>query len=163
MSARRLLRRLRAAGLQLEVDGPDLVVRPAADVSEWVADLIRDRKKDLLELLESGVEFEKCPECIEDDCEVVLPLGGVRCPGCRDALDAPTCASCGAVVPTPRLSAVCSLCSLDAAGLAGAEPDPPPREDPEPGTCEVCGTTEVGPSATICGLCRRRRREERER
>lgn len=159
MNARGLLRHLRAAGIELTVDGPDLVVRPAADVTKWVAGLIRERKSRLIDLLERGVTFWLHPPCA--DCGDPLPLGGVRCPGCRDALDAPTCVSCGAEVPTPRLSSVCSLCSLEAARLAAEESHPPPREeDPEPGTCEICGTTDIGPSAEICGPCRRRRWEE---
>lgn len=160
MNAKRLLRRLRAAGFTLEVDGFNLVIYPAEDVTEWVAGLVRERKSELLDLLEVGVEFEEHPPCA--DCGDPLPLGGVRCPSCRDRLDAPACASCGAEVPVPRLSAVCSLCSLEAARLAAEEPDPPPEEDqgPEPGTCRECGTDEIGPSAEICGSCRRERREE---
>lgn len=159
MNARRLLRRLRAAGFALEVDGSELVVYPASDVTEWVAGLIRDRKAELLDLLGRGVPLRDHPPCV--DCSDLLPLGGVRCPSCRDRLDAPACASCGAEIPGPDLS-VCSLCSLEAARLAAEKPDPPPREDqgPEPDVCRVCGTGEIGPRATICGRCRRERREE---
>lgn len=116
MNARRLLRRLRAAGFTLEANGSDLVVYPAADVTEWVAGLVRERKAELLDLLDRGVEFEEHPPCL--DCGDPLPLGGVRCPECRDAHPELACASCGAEIPGPDLS-VCSLCSLEAARLAG--------------------------------------------
>lgn len=158
MNTRRLLRRLRAAGFTLEVDGSDLVVRPAGNVTEWTEGLIQDRKTELLDLLERGVEFEEYPPCL--DCSAPLPLGGVRHPACREAHPEPTCASCGTEIPGPDLS-VCSLCSLEAARLTAEELDPSPREDqgPEPGVCRKCGTAEIGPSATICGRCRRRRWE----
>lgn len=159
MNARRFLRRLDAAGFSMRVDGDRLAVSPKANLTAWTRELIGEHKSELLDLLEIGVEFESPPPCV--DCGVDLLIGGVRCPDCRDALDASACASCGAVVPTPRLSAVCSLCSLEAAVLAAAEPDPPSREEkPEPGTCRRCGTTTIGPSATICGRCRRKRWEE---
>lgn len=118
MTARRLLRRLRAAGFRLRVDGERLAVSPRSKLTEWTADLIRERKAELIDLLDGEVEFEEDPPCV--DCSIRLPLGGVRCPRCRDRLDAPACASCGALVDGADLS-VCDLYELEAARLAGEE------------------------------------------
>lgn len=118
MNAKRLLRRLRAAGFELEVDGSDLVVRPAGNVTDWVAGLISSRKSALVDLLEAGPSFEEHPPCV--NCGDPLPLGGIRCPSCRDAHPEPACASCGVVAPGLDLS-VCDLCELEAARLARLE------------------------------------------
>lgn len=119
MRARRLLRRLRAAGFDLRVEeGGGIAVTPASNMTEWTEKLIRDRKDELRNLLLRDVELEGEPPCV--DCGGRLPLGGIRCPTCRDRLGAPTCTSCGAEIPGPDLS-VCSLCSLEAARLSREE------------------------------------------
>lgn len=128
MDARRLLRRLRAAGFSLRAkEGGGVGVSPASNLTEWTEGLIRERKDAVRDLLRPDIELEEEPPCA--DCGARLPLGGVRCPACRDRLDDPACASCGAEVPAPGMSSVCSLCSLEAARLARGEPAPPPEKD----------------------------------
>lgn len=122
MNAKRLLRRLRAAGFELEVDGSDLVVRPAGNVTNWIAGHISSRKSALIDLLEAGPSFGEHPPCV--DCSIRLPLGGVRCPACRDAHPEPSCASCGVVIPGPDVS-ICDMCELEAARLAKQEVEEP--------------------------------------
>lgn len=117
MDARRVLRRIRAAGLDLREKKEGLAIAPAENLTRWIEDLIRRRKSELLELLRRFPSPKEEVSCL--DCGSKLPLGGVRCPSCRDAHHASTCASCGVVVEDPDLS-VCDLCSLEARGLRNA-------------------------------------------
>lgn len=123
MEAARLLRRLRDAGLRVKANGGDLMVAPGDRLTAPIRQRIRVSKAGLLE----EVKEEASPgsvQCV--DCESFLPLSGVRCPQCRDALVEPTCASCGARIDRPDLS-VCDLCSLE----AGSAPEPSGVSEPD--------------------------------
>lgn len=128
MSAERLLRRLRAAKFALRVDWEQLAVSPAENLTDWIRGLIRTRKPELRRLLGCTVSAGR-PTCL--DCRTMLPLGGVRCPRCRDAKPEPTCASCGSVIGRPHPS-VCDLCRLEADTVA--EPKNRPKNVSGEGT-----------------------------
>lgn len=122
MSAERFLQRLRAAGFELEVDDCGLVIKPATDVTDWIADLARDREVAIIDWLER--DFSLPPQRYCQDCDRRLHLGGVRCPACRDAHPEPTCDSCGADFPGSNRS-ICDLCELEAASLVKDEVEEP--------------------------------------
>lgn len=110
MTPERLLRRLRDAGFRVRADDGDVVVTPGRPLTDELRRRIRLRKRELLEALSAGAP-DGDPDCV--DCGRPLPLSGVRCPDCRDALDRSACASCG-VADTEE---VCDLCQIEAVGL----------------------------------------------
>lgn len=111
MDSVRLLRRLRDADFRIKSDGGALMVAPADRLTPSIRRRIRAAKDDLLEDMHRDRRLETV-HCV--DCDVLLPLSGVRCPTCRDTAGQPTCASCGAHVTGPDLS-ICNLCVLEAA------------------------------------------------
>lgn len=123
MDAARLLRRLRDAGFRVKANGEDLMVAPSARLTASIRRRIRASRDGLLEAVTEGTPPESV-RCV--DCESFLPLSGVRCPKCRDAVAEPTCASCGARIDGPDLS-VCDLCSLE----AGSAPEPSGVSEPD--------------------------------
>lgn len=108
MTPQRLLRRLADAGFGLREDEGDLVVTPGEPLTDGLRRLLRLRKPQLLDALEDGLQQVSDPPCL--DCGRALPLSGVRCPTCRDALEEPTCASCGAIDE----ATICDLCQIEA-------------------------------------------------
>lgn len=123
MDAARLLRRLRDAGFRVKANGESLKVAPASRLTASVRRRIRVSRDGLLD----EVKEETPPESVRCvDCEIFLPLSGVRCPDCRDAVAEATCASCGARIDGPDLS-VCDLCSLE----AGSAPEPSGVSEPD--------------------------------
>lgn len=123
MDAARLLRRLRDAGFRVKTNGAALMVAPGDRLTSPIRRRIRASRNGLLEELKEGTRPQSV-RCV--DCESFLPLSGVRCPECRDALAEPTCASCGARIGGPNLS-VCDLCSLE----AGSAPEPSGVSEPD--------------------------------
>lgn len=110
MEARRLLRRLRDAAFELRTDRGDLIVSPAENLTPNIRRRIEGAKPTLINLIGSSESTPSPVRCI--DCEMPLPLSGVRCPRCRDACPEPTCASCGATIDGPDLS-ICDLCTIE--------------------------------------------------
>lgn len=125
MDPARLLRRLRDAGFRVEANGKDLQVGPASRLTASIRRRIRTSRDGLLEEVTEGTSPESV-RCV--DCRIFLPLSGVRCPDCRDAVTKPTCASCGARIDGADLS-VCDLCNLEASHAPEpsgvSEPDRP--------------------------------------
>ena len=109
MDAGRLLRRLRDAGFRVTANGGDLMIAPASRLTTSIRRRIRVSRDDLLEEVKKGAPPESV-RCV--DCEIFLPLSGVRCPDCRDTRPVPTCASCGATVEQAS-SPVCDLCRIE--------------------------------------------------
>lgn len=118
MTAERLMRRLRAAGFDLEIEDSDLVVKPAENVTDWIAGLVRDRRWAIIYWLERDISVPSQRLCL--DCDTRLHLGGVRCLTCRDAHPEPTCASCGGEFSDSDLS-ICDLCELEVPHLPSQE------------------------------------------
>lgn len=122
MDASRLLRRLRDAGFRVKANGEALMVAPGDRLTPSLRARIETSKAGLLVQVGDGPSSDPV-RCI--DCGTYLPLSGVRCPDCRDAVEEPTCASCGARIDRPDLS-VCDVCSLE----AGSAPEPKEVSEP---------------------------------
>lgn len=63
MTARMLLEELRAAGFRLRVDGYELRVAPASQLTDDHRDAIRDRRDDLVRLLGDPDRRVRCVDC----------------------------------------------------------------------------------------------------
>jgi hypothetical protein len=83
--AQNLLANLRSRGIEFETDGARLRWRPDFLVSEPLAEVIRQHRAELVQLLLGPDRLERCPTCrwVLDSTR--------RCPKCFDRL----CVDCG--------------------------------------------------------------------